>query len=180
MQWSHNNPLFPLMAWSRVLVVGATVLLGGCGPYLEPYRYIRLDDAPGLSQSSDREPDLEGLYFAGTMPSGYRLDRPDYEMTFTVPMQSYLPALQVSVATPGLEIRPKESESPPSPVFCGTWYPDPGNRRQLNFGWSSKCADGRPEQFSIVVTDESGSAVGEETVSFRLERNGWLILADAI
>jgi hypothetical protein len=163
-----------------IMVTIATFLLGGCGPYIEPYRYIHLADVPGLEQVEKRQPALSGLHLAGPMPVRYRLSRADYELDIAVPGTSYLPAVELRVITPGLTLVPTSAEVPPSPVFCGAWYPHPDEPDRLAFGWSPRCADDQPREIAFDVEGSGGGTVGEERLSFRLERNGWLVLVDAV
>jgi hypothetical protein len=164
----------------RVVLLSLAVALGGCGPYVEPYRYIRLADAPDLKQSQTQKPDLSGLYFATRMPTRYRLQRPGYTVELAVPDGSYLPALELTVEPAGRRLVPADGEVPPSPAFCGAWYPDSDVPGHLSFGWSPNCADEQPLRLAFRVTDDEGAEVGQETLRFELDRNGWLIMLDAI
>lgn len=164
----------------RILLLGIAAALSGCGPYVEPYRYIQLAATPGLEQAAAEAPDLSGLYFAEDMPTQYRLQRPGYTVALSIPRSSYLPVLELTVEPSGLRLVPGESEVPPSPVFCGAWYPDPSAPQRLQFGWSPKCSSEEPWELAFVVTDDSGTRIGEENLRFQLERNGWLVLIDAI
>ncbi len=164
----------------RLLLLSVAAALGGCSPYVEPYLYIRLADLPTLEQSAEQKPELPGLYFADAMPMRYRLQRPNYTVDFAVPDGSSLPALVLMVEPAGRRLFPAESEVPPSPAFCGAWYPDAEVPNRLSFGWSPKCGDEAPWELAFRVTDDEGEPLGQEALRFGLDRNGWLIRLDAI
>ena len=164
----------------RALLLIVTAALSSCSPYVEPYRYIRLYDSPALEQSADQRPELPGLYFAGAMPMRYRLQRPNYAVDFAIPDGSSLPALVMTVEPPGRRLLPVDAEVPPSPAFCGAWYPDAEVLNRLSFGWSPKCGDEAPWELAFRITDGEGESLGQEKLRFMLDRNGWLIRLDAI
>ena len=114
------------------------------------------------------------------MPVRYQLQRAGYSVELAIPEGSYLPAIDMTVEPAGLRLLPLAGEVPPSPAFCGAWYPDPQVPQRLQFGWSPKCSSEEPWEIGFVVTDDSGARIGEERLRFRLDRNGWLVLADAI
>lgn len=172
------NAWYPNAA--RMLLLMAPAMLGGCGPYVEPYRYISLADTPGLQQVEARQPELSGLYFAGDMPVRYELRRPGYAVEIMVPEGSYLPAIELSIDSADLRLVPADAEVPPAPIFCGAWYPDPADPARLQFGWSPNCDSEPPWGLTFFVTDDSGEQLGEEKLRFQLERNGWLVLVDAV
>jgi hypothetical protein len=163
----------------RSLLLLATLGLAGCGPYLEPYRYIRLDESPGLQALAKSQPTLAGLHFAGPMIARYRLERAGYVIDIVVPEQSYLPALEIRARTPGVVLKPLP-EVPAAAAFCGAWYPVPDDPGRIDFGWSPHCEDGRPAEIVFEVRGSRGESLGIERLAFRLEANGWLLLVDAV
>ncbi len=169
--------------------LAAVVLLGGCVPVPYKYYHMSLAEVEGLEVVEYGTP-LQA-FFQKPVPIHYRLSRASYFVELELEKSDFQPALRVSAASTSgnaLLIQTRDDER-----SCVGWRFGLSNQLKVRennvFMWTvmgrSKClAPGEvgAERFAIAfkVVDAEGNILGEERLPFTVERNGFVVIFDAI
>ena len=150
------------------------------------YRYISLENVPGIEVVERGNPRLDRIRGASPMPTAYRLERDRYRLDLRVNLETYAPALRIRAeaktdADGTLELAPKRwrRTSSTRAAPCGSFYDVAGSSDQLSFGWG--CKEGENDHFiSFDVMTVDGEVLGREDIPFTLEANGSYTLSDML
>jgi len=173
-----NGPVVHVPATLVCLLV-----LCGCAPQVEPFRFVELDPAPGLKLDFVGPLDQSEVWFAGEIPLRYVLDRDRYRLLLVNDPPSVLPGLTIALAPesePGLQLvpAPGSQESSPDGNVCASYYVLPAGI-ELEFGWAADCHGSEYNTLiEFDVVDAQGGLAGHETLGFSLRRQGWYVLRD--
>ena len=161
--------------------LGALLLLGGCGPAFNIYRYISLEDYPDARVVERTQPTPgEHRFFVGEIPVRYEIEREGYTLTFVIHPNNWHPGI-------GLTIRPFpdrriHAERYPAPCTEWTVQDDAG---WLGYAIYPLCFEGDPwnkveKRLRFQVVDPDGNVVAEEDIPYTIERDGFFMYMDAI
>jgi hypothetical protein len=162
------------------------VIFLGTGCAISRYRYISLEDAPGVVVQSHGAPALESLRFSSEMPVEYSVDREHYRLRFRVDVDSYLPKMGIAVdAKKGEALslaqqrwrKTREGRS----ASCASFYPVENSASELDFAWVTCADDTEAERYiSFDVVGAAGRVIGIEDIPFKLKTNGVYVLPDLL
>ena len=171
---------------SKALGIFMVLTLTACAPHVSTYRYISLEDIPGIRVEAMGEAELENLYFHSEMPVRYSLERKSYYISFHVNKESYFPSLTivVSSADDGGPLKLEHQryrKAKVSQSSCGpSFYRNADQLSRLGFGWS-ECDELKQQQIiSFDVLSADGEIIGQEDIPFELKSNGFYYVVDAI
>lgn len=161
--------------------VGTLLLLGGCGPAFEIYRYISLEDYPDahIVERAQATPG-EHRFFVGEIPTRYEIEREGYTLIFVVHPNNWGPAI-------GLTIRPfpeRRIHAERYPAPCTEWTA-PSESGWLGYTIYPLCFKGDPwdkvdKHLRFRVLDADGNVVAEEDIPYTIKRDGFFVYMDAI
>lgn len=150
------------------------------------YRYISLEDVPGIEIVEHGMPQLEGIRGASSMPTAYRLQRSQYEIEFRVNLDTYNAAVYIYVEPKikdlgTLRMTDQKWRKIPavSETTCHNYYYSTEHQNRLGFAWGCSAEGaGRIISFDVVTID--GIVLGQEDVPFQLKSNGISTLTDSL
>ena len=171
----------------NVVLLLMLMLLAGCAPYVDRYRYIALRPASGLALEQEGAAQRKEIALAGSLPLRYRLTRDDYTIDISQPENSVLPGLHLRFAGAGVSAtglrmlaRPNLDVASNRGVICASYYPSLDGE-SLDFGWSADCTDEElPKLIEFEIVDARSRTLGTESLVFDLRSSGWYVLPDAL
>jgi hypothetical protein len=153
--------------------------------YMMRYRHISLDEVQGIDVSREEEPNLEHVHlFERAFPTGYTLDRPGYRLEFRIDPSNFAPHVWIIASSETgkrLSLLQRSDRLPKSGRArpCGTYsVSEPVG--ELRYSWTICGTDATPNEFVIAfdVLAEDGTVIGQESLPFRLEENGFYFPLD--
>lgn len=139
--------------------LGCTICLLACGEVRSRYRYISLEDVPGIQIDKTAKIDIDGLRDASAIPVEYRLVRERYTLHFSITGKSYHPAIRISPGDRRLRLivhRDPEALAP-NGAPCASSYPVAGGA--IDFGWEPECTGaGLSKIIDVELAADTGTA----------------------
>lgn len=162
-------------------IAGASVLLAGCGPAFEVYRYISLEGYPDarVVERAQAKPG-EHRFFVGEIPTRYEIEREGYTLILRIPSKKWGPGLTLAVL-PHPEHRVQAHQNP---TPCVAWN-NYDNSTWWVYNIYPLCFDGDPwkkvdKHLRFEVVDPDGNVVAEEDIPYTIRRDGFFTYLDAI
>ena len=171
-------------------IIAIVLLLSGCVPIPRKHYYMSLAEVDGL-EVVEYGTTSRTSFLQKPVPIHYRLSRASYFVELELEKLESQPAFRVSAASTSgnaLLIQTRDDER-----FCSGWSLGLSNQLRVGennfFMWTvmgnAKClAPGEvgAERFAIAfkVVDAEGNILGEERLPFTVERNGFVVIFDAI
>ena len=175
-----------LSRYLACLLVASTLLIStaGCAEPMR-YRYVSLKNVAGIETTREEKPDLKHFHLLErAFPTGYTLKQPAYQLAFRVDTDRFAPHIWIKATTGAgatLSLKSRSDRLPKSGRArpCGT-YSTSQPTDELRFDWVICGTDAAPEEMVIAfdVVDADGSVLGEETLPFNLENNGFYFPPD--
>jgi hypothetical protein len=170
------------MRKARLWMVGVSaVSLIACAEVEYPYRYISLEQVPGIRIDRTAQISQPVLRGDSAVAVEYSLRRQYYRLHFSVIQDSLHPALKVAVEGGGhsVQFHRDISVRAPNGAICASFYP--ATAASFDFGWASECTDPRlPKVIDFEVRDSDGTVVARENIVFSLKENGVYSAVDAL
>jgi hypothetical protein len=161
--------------------VGALLVLGGCGPTFEIYRYISLEGYPNarVVERAQATPG-EHRFFVGEIPTRYEIEREGYTLVIAVHPNNWGPGIRLTIRP--FPERRVGAERYPSP--CTEWT-GPNDEGWLGYTIYPLCFKGDPwekvdKHLRFRVLDADGTVVTEEDIPYTIKRDGFFMYMDAI
>jgi hypothetical protein len=160
--------------------VGVTGLVA-CAEVEYPYRYISLEQVPGIRVDRTTKVTQEKLRGNSAMAVEYSLEREHYTLHFSVVQGSLHPALKVAIegGNYSVQFRRDMNVRAPDGTICASFYP--ATAASFDFGWAPECTDpGLPKVIDFEVRNGGGETVAQESIVFSLKENGVYSATDVI
>lgn len=165
--------------------MGALLLLAGCGPRFEAYRYLSLEGYPDARVvERARATPGEHRFFVGEIPTRYEIARESYTLVLTVDPGEWGPAIDLGVRPYPERRIGFRSGAERLPPGCAEWAP--ADRTPGGWLYRFRWCDGHDpwgkthNHLRFVVLDPDGNVVGDEDIPYTIERDGFFIYIDAI
>jgi len=159
---------------------GTALLLGGCAPVVEPYRFIPLEGYE-YARIRERVPGTPGGgsgWFVGDLPTQYRIDRDSYTLRLEIDPSGMGPAIGFIVSpVASRKIATTPGESPGCP---GWTHPFIGPLTWVHrFGCETIDQPPSP-RIRFRVTDQDGNTIAEEMIPYTVKWNGFYVYFDGV
>lgn len=163
-------------------MVGVSVVsLVACAEVEYPYRYISLEQVPGIRVERIAKISQPALRRDSAVAVEYSLLRRYYKLNFSVIQDSLHPALKIAVegGNHSVGFHRDVSVRAPNGAICASFYP--ATAASFDFGWASECTDPRlPKVIDFEVRNADGTVVERENIVFSLKENGVYTAIDAL
>lgn len=135
------------------------------------YRYVSLEDVPGIRVEKRGKLDFEKAQDHAEMPFEYTLDRERYRLSFSRVFDGRSD-MEIRASGDGqdsLGLLPRSDRTQFSERPCDRLFVRQG---ALHFSWTCELAYKYQWFISFDVTDSAGQVIGEENIPFTIVRNG--------